>query len=180
MRKILLFVLVVLMCAGVVNALRIGVTSTTYTGNLGGIAGADQKCQQWADANGYGGTWKALIGLAGVRDLTHDWPLQSNTTYYKASDGLLVDTIGSNGCFTYPLNNPIAIEDVELCSRHRCYAWTGLNDDCSVGWTCNGWTSSSMAIEAYQGRAHNTEEGVLYVGTYFCGDSPMNGLYCAE
>lgn len=40
---------------------RAFMTSTTYTGNLGGLTGADAKCQARADAAGLGGTWKALV-----------------------------------------------------------------------------------------------------------------------
>jgi hypothetical protein len=37
------------------------VTSTTYDGNLGGVTGADSKCQTRANAVGLGGTYKAWL-----------------------------------------------------------------------------------------------------------------------
>jgi len=40
---------------------RVFVTSTKYTGDLGGVAGADTKCQTAANNQGLGGTWKAFI-----------------------------------------------------------------------------------------------------------------------
>ena len=40
---------------------RVFVTSTTYKGNLGGLAGADAKCQTRANAASLGGTWKAWL-----------------------------------------------------------------------------------------------------------------------
>lgn len=40
------------------------VTSTTYSGNLGGLAGADEKCQARATAAGLGGQFKALLGTS--------------------------------------------------------------------------------------------------------------------
>jgi len=39
------------------RCLRVFVTSETYDGNLGGIAGADSKCQALADAAGLDGIW---------------------------------------------------------------------------------------------------------------------------
>jgi len=41
------------------------ITSTRYSGNLGGLAGADQKCKQVADASPItsGKKWKALLAL---------------------------------------------------------------------------------------------------------------------
>ena len=40
---------------------RVFVTSTNYTGNLGGLAGADAKCQERANAANLGGTWKIWL-----------------------------------------------------------------------------------------------------------------------
>src|SRR5262249_27131858 len=40
---------------------RVFVTSLTYTGNLGGLAGADALCQARADAAALGGTYKAWL-----------------------------------------------------------------------------------------------------------------------
>lgn len=44
---------------------RVFLTSTTYTGNLGGVAGADQKCQESAKTAGLSGIWKAWLSGAG-------------------------------------------------------------------------------------------------------------------
>lgn len=43
---------------------RVFITSTTYNGNLGGVAGADAKCQTQANVASLGGTWKAWISPA--------------------------------------------------------------------------------------------------------------------
>jgi hypothetical protein len=40
---------------------RIFTTEATFDGDLGGLAGADEKCQTAADAEALGGTWKAWI-----------------------------------------------------------------------------------------------------------------------
>jgi hypothetical protein len=45
---------------------RVFVTSTGYPGNLGGLAGADAKCQERATAAGLGGTFKAWLSAAGT------------------------------------------------------------------------------------------------------------------
>ncbi len=41
---------------------RVFVTEEKYTGDLGGLEGADQKCQSAAEKLGYGSSWKALLG----------------------------------------------------------------------------------------------------------------------
>ncbi|MDZ4247347.1 MAG: DUF1554 domain-containing protein, partial [Dehalococcoidia bacterium] len=40
---------------------RVFVTAATYNGNLGGLSGADAKCQASANAVNLGGTWKAWL-----------------------------------------------------------------------------------------------------------------------
>ena len=45
---------------------RAFLTSNTYTGNLGGLAGADAKCQAAADAKGFPGTYRAWLSVAGT------------------------------------------------------------------------------------------------------------------
>lgn len=50
---------------------RVFITSTTYDGNLGGVLGADAKCQTRAGAAALGGTWKAIISGA----LEQEWAI---------------------------------------------------------------------------------------------------------
>ncbi len=44
------------------NLRKVLITETTWSGNLGGLEGADQKCQAAAEKEGFEGTWKALLG----------------------------------------------------------------------------------------------------------------------
>lgn len=48
---------------GVCSPCMAFVTSTTYTGNLGGLAGADDKCQERAEAGGLWGTYKVWLSV---------------------------------------------------------------------------------------------------------------------
>jgi len=41
---------------------RVFITKTAYTGNLGGLEGADQKCQEEAEKMGFSGKWHAFLG----------------------------------------------------------------------------------------------------------------------
>src|SRR5581483_8381022 len=65
---------------------RIFVTSRLYGGNLGGLAGADQKCQTLADAEGLGGTYRAILSDSNVSaadrlaHATGDYVLVDRTT----------------------------------------------------------------------------------------------------
>lgn len=47
--------------APLIQPKKVFITSQTYSGNLGGLEGADQKCQQLANAAGLTGTFKAWL-----------------------------------------------------------------------------------------------------------------------
>jgi hypothetical protein len=44
------------------NLRKVFITIGTWKGNLGGLEGADEKCQKEAEKEGFSGTWKALLG----------------------------------------------------------------------------------------------------------------------
>ncbi len=44
------------------NLRKVFITSSTWKGNLGGLEGADAKCQEEANKNDLTGNWKALLG----------------------------------------------------------------------------------------------------------------------
>lgn len=133
---------------------RVFITSVTYNGNLGGLAGADAKCQTLANNANLGGTtWKAwlsssttssvhrLFHLAGPYKLVGGWIIandwndmitKKNTTYLRQP--IIQD---ENGRFWPPVN----------------FVWTATNTDGTTnsGHTCNNWTSSSSSSSGFFG-----------------------------
>jgi hypothetical protein len=120
------------------------VTSATYNGNLGGLAGADARCRQHAQAAGLSGTFIALLSTSTVdvktrlgtargwvrtdgkpfADRQQDLFGQSARTYYPPR----VDEFGSS----------VPVDSVVM---------TGSSIDGTIesqGRTCNDWTSTSM------------------------------------
>jgi hypothetical protein len=65
---------------------RVFVTSTVYTGNLGGSAGADDKCQERADAAGLGGTFKAWLSATGTGNSAFDRLSHASVPYVRVDD----------------------------------------------------------------------------------------------
>jgi hypothetical protein len=63
------------------------VTSQAFTGNLGGVAGADTKCQTLAQAASRPGTFKAWLGNASVSAFTR---MARATVPYTLVDGTVV------------------------------------------------------------------------------------------
>lgn len=70
-----------------VTSKRVFVTSTTYNGNLGGLTGADSKCQARANAANLGGSWKAWLADAANSPQT---TFNKFNGPYKRIDGVIV------------------------------------------------------------------------------------------
>ena len=119
---------------------RVFVTSTGSDGNLGGLAGADQKCRDRAVAGGLGGTWRAWLSTSSVnaKDRVLD-------TTYRTLDGRLVATNRADltdGAIT-------SLIDVdEFGAPAGVNVWTGtLSSGTAHGSnTCLDWTSASEDI----------------------------------
>ncbi len=52
------------------NLRRVFITEESFTGNLGGLEGADEKCQIEAEGRGYVGIWHAFLGGDADEELT--------------------------------------------------------------------------------------------------------------
>lgn len=138
------------------NPCKMYLTATTYGGNLGGIPGADTKCNM-ADANKPAtGTYKALLvdGIArractsancvsgGVFEHI-DWVLHPTTTYVRSSDGGTIFITNASGV------NPINLIGVITTATTTAY-WTGIANTISWDWitntaTCSSWTDGVTA-----------------------------------
>lgn len=142
---------------------RIYVTNSVYNGNLGGVSGADTKCNV-ADANkpSGSGTFKALLVDSGSSLLRRacstancagsgtgvaeniDWVLRPNITYLRGQDSLPVFTANFNGVFDFGagnFTNPIHSSAFSV--------WTGINFGVGGQWTIDGGPGQcSLALGA--------------------------------
>lgn len=155
-------------------------TDTRYTTNLGGIAGADAKCQ--AD---FGAGWKALL-VGGTRRATVtpfvgdgqlDWVIKKYTHYYNAQDQLVWRT------------DAIALLGVRNGARTNLYAtffedgtypWSGYNADWTTipdsdnGGTCAGWTAATT------GGASFVTSDLATVSVELCGSGTLGYILCVQ
>jgi hypothetical protein len=167
------------------NDRRIFVTNSTYNGNLGGIAGADTKCQ--SDANKpvspSGQIFKALIvdSIADLRSPPNasnvDWVLKSNT-YYRRVDSTIIFLTNASGLFSFgSLTNAWSASITAL-------AWTGVNTD----WTPNAnqcintgsWLNNASGVNGNYGTLNpaTTSSQAISGGTSACNS--LNYLICVE
>jgi hypothetical protein len=138
------------------------VSSAVYDGNLGGVLGADAKCQALADAAGLGGTF-----LAWLSDTTSSPAARFTRTSadYVLADRTTVFAHGWTGLTTQPALHPLNMTELGLpptsvsgsntCATpplgHGSATWgsTNLNGEPSPGvadglHTCEDWTSVAV------------------------------------
>ena len=188
---------------------RIYVTSTAYTGNLGGIAGADAKCNA-ADANkpAGAGTFKALLVDAASTSLRRactsgncltggvgehiDWVLRPNITYLQRIGETAIFTANWQGVHKFDPGSFLAPIDAG-----GFQAWTGIGFAAGSHWVIDGgpgqctggpggpgW-SGSTANGVYGMSSHVTQDstppttGAMYVG-WEAGCTTPRRLYCVE
>jgi hypothetical protein len=137
------------MCGGAgtcVAAKRVFATSVGYSGNRGGLAGADLKCQGAAVAAGLTGNHQAWLSdttSSAAARLTH------STTPYVRVDGALVANNWDDlvdGTIAIPINrtemNTLAVSD-PVCDNVQNWVFTGTRPDGSLldgSLTCGDWT----------------------------------------
>jgi hypothetical protein len=151
---------------------RVFVTNTTYSGNLGGLTGADGLCTGGASAAGIGGNWKAWVSDAATGAASR---LAEVGPWYLL-DGTMAFT-GKGNLVTQPL---VAINLTEkmqtlVPSATFPFVWTGTHTggtpavDTCIGWadagatangmigsplSPNGWTESSSGSAACNNSYH--------------------------
>jgi hypothetical protein len=178
-----------------------------YDGNLGGVAGADAKCNADPDkpATPVGATYKAVLvdgtdpEIARVACTTANcttpsgsWVLYPDTPYINAS-GETLGTTNSAGIFTSTLQNIIAPPVFQVQYAFNM-VWTGL----ATGWvtatgpevSCSGWTTNAINPTGSYGDTSGTspggQGGAFYGnGSTSCRNKEFNqmgiiGIYCAE
>jgi hypothetical protein len=155
---------------------RVFVTSSSYNGNLGGLVGADAKCQQAAAAAGLGGTFRAWLSdntTSASARLTH-----STLPYVLMSGVQIADdwTDLTDGT----LDNRIGVDEYGA-SVGNWEVWTGTHSDGSAynGQNCSAWSDDShTAPWGAVGLAGQSSSGWTDAYLQFCDN--VVKLYCFE
>ncbi len=113
-------------------------------GDVGGLAGADAKCQAEAALAGLGGTWKAVLSdetTAAKDRLTIVFPV------VNACDSSVVASSAITDFWTSGFDGLRNILNRSCGGGYGTYIWTGTTSigDISAGKTCLSWTSSNSA-----------------------------------
>jgi len=165
------------------------VTSAVYSGNLGGLVGADGKCQALAAAANLDGTYKAWLSdgtATAAARLTHSsgpYVLVDGTViasdWTQLASGVLLDAIDKT-----EQNAPAAAGTAsgQACFGVAC-AWTDTNADGTLAqgsYSCQDWSSQSSNDNAVLGETNATS-------TYWSSFATSSGvcdltapLYCLQ
>jgi hypothetical protein len=159
--------------------LRVFVTSETWTGNLGGLAGADLKCKLAAAAANLGGTgvWVAWAStnadnVRALDRLASDGPWHLvDGTVLAATKADVVDGVMSPTLRRTELNEPI--DDV------NDRTWTGTRaDGTPAPYDCARWMSANGNSAGTVGEANQSNGSWSNLGPESCNN--QNRLYCFE
>jgi len=123
--------------------MQVFVTSTTSDGNLDGLAGADEFCQDRAASGGVQGRFKAWLGTMQSPAMTR---LQPSLRPYKRLDGAVIADSWADLTDGTALQNEIDIDEngdpaAEAVGCGECRVWTSaLTNGASYSDTCNDWS----------------------------------------
>jgi hypothetical protein len=151
------------------------VTSTAYTGDLGGIAGADAKCMARAQAANLNGTWVALLSNSTL-NMTDRIP---NMTY-KRMDGKIIANNKAD-LFDGSIQNEIdltefGIKKISSNGYKDVFTGSGYNGK-STGNNCNNWVSQTISIRGTVGSYGSFSSRWLNNAANVCSID-YNSLYC--
>ena len=141
-----------------------------YLGDLGGLTGADSKCQGLANAANLGGTWAAWLSTSTVaaKDRIPD------IMYVRVGDEATVATSKADltdGTLSNPINSN---ENGVVFST---LVWTGtLLTGLKDANTCNDWTSAS----GYGQRGWTTFSNTAWTQGGNADCATTLGIYCFE
>ncbi len=171
------------------------VTSTLQNGNLGGISGADSRCQTRANAAGLSGTFKAWISGSSYSSSPASRFTRSTTLPYVRTDGQVVANDWAD-LTDGAIQNPINVDEFGTAQPTPSFAWSftrvdgsqGLfgssSEDCYGGdCHCSNWTTTQTQGNPTQGSAvarvnFTNDDWTDYSFGNFCGSSYR--LYCFQ
>jgi hypothetical protein len=144
------------------------VTSTTYSGNLGGLHGANAKCQTQASAAGLSGTWIALLSIPnGEIRKSMPW----NWGRLRRLDGATVANSLAD-LWDGQIQNPINITENQV--NKSTLVWTGIPID-YYSRNCGDFSIGTASSTSYSGNSDLTSAWVTSNGS---NCSNLLSLYC--
>ena len=159
---------------------RVFVTKDLYTGNLGGLAGADAKCQASANAANLGGTWKAWLSDSKTSASSR---LIHGNAPYRLVNGIVIANNWDDLTDGSLINR---IDKDQFGGSIDWPAWTGTTASGEIHsrGNCNDWTATTADYTAAIGHHFYLDSQWTAYGYTWCRDSSSftdrEHLYCFE
>lgn len=167
------------------NSRSVFVTSTTHTGNLGGVRGADAICQARADEAGLGKRYIAWLSSGDAVTQAKD-RIANFTGPFRRIDGVQVANTWSD-LTDGSLDNPINVDETGSTISGVIRVWTSTADNGSgvIGTDgqvrCQAWTSGAASDSGRTGIATASNGDWTNEGLGSNDDCNSNRrLYCFE
>jgi len=150
------------------------VTSTTYEGNLGGLAGADATCNAVASGAGLPGVYRAWLSDSTASPSTRF----TQSPIYELPNGLDISNSGWPDLTDGTLYTPIDVSELGT-TVGNVPVWTNtMADGTSDEYSCANWTSASSGDLGSEGFSGQTDYA-WSDGDYASCDHRVS-LYCFE
>ncbi|MFH1224959.1 MAG: DUF1554 domain-containing protein [Candidatus Diapherotrites archaeon] len=150
------------------------VTSQEWNGNLGGISGADAKCQAAASAAKLQGKWRALVS-----DKDHSAKSWLPDSAYTKLDGTMVAKNRAD-LLDGTILSPINIDEFgKAASGFRVWTGTSITGtpyDGPLSGYCDNWVSWNVNKVGGVGNKNSTDSGWINYGAELC--ERTGNLYC--
>ena len=150
------------------------VTKGKWPGNLGGLSGADDKCNADALARNFTGTFQAVLGsIVGYTNLD---PWRRSIHYplpYLREDGEDLQSDFHDLFASGP--------DSSVTTDAQYNPWTGLNTDGTTHTEhCNGWSDSTTDYNGVVGDTVSGGLGGKWLNSFIAPCNTPRPLYCIE
>src|SRR5688572_9413014 len=169
-------------------------SATSSTGNLGGLAGADARCQSLAAAAGHGArTWRAYLSVerdaANNNQPTHARDRIGIGSWYNANLVLVANTVtelhtrtGDASVFVDERGQRINGQWTGSPSPIQHDILTGSNADGTVAarLTCADWTSTSTTVAAQVGHSDGFGPNQSTAGALASWNAAHTSQSCAD
>jgi len=154
------------------------ITSNSYTGALGGLAGADAICQTLAATAGVPGDFMAWLSDSSESPSTRFATDAYEDRTYTLGDGTLV-TKGWTGLTGGLLHNAIRLDEAHNV-QDNWNVWTNTTSSgISKGsYHCNSWSSASNSYKGHYGTSSYVSSFWSDRSTTYCSTSLK--LYCVQ
>lgn len=159
------------------TASRVFVTSTGYNGNLGGLSGADSKCQTRANVVNLGGIWKAWLSDSTTSASSR---LKHSALPYKLLDGTIIANNWTDLVDGYLASY---IDRNEFGQKLTAYYYVMTNTYSNgaiapTNWSCSNWSSSTSINISVGGDTGSVDGSWTLVSSSGCNN--LSKLYCFE